>query len=99
MCCINPYAINFFVLDEKEKRRQSDSSTNTKTGGFFKQSKSYNPDEEARHISDLTHEQNEAEKKLREDVERVKTELFEFDTNRFDGFLFITPIFERCQKL
>ena len=74
------------MKDEKEKRRISEGGGGKgASGGFFNKQKSYNPDEEARHISDLAHEEEKAEKKLREDVERVKTELFEFDANRQRG--------------
>ena len=52
--------------DEKEKRRLSEGGAKGASGGFFNKQKSYNPDEEARHISDLTHEEDKAEHKLRE---------------------------------
>ena len=42
----------------------------------------YNADDAALNISDLQHAENDADKKLREDVERVKTELFQFDAER-----------------
>ena len=42
----------------------------------------YNADDAALNISDLQHAEHDADKKLREDVERVKTELFQFDAER-----------------
>ena len=42
----------------------------------------YNADDAALNISDLQHAEHDADKKLKEDVERVKTELFQFDAER-----------------